>query len=550
MMTYAKWAALLTAIVFAGECYAAEPKTPVVIVPGIVGSNLCEAPSQNGGAPGKQLWGAGLFYMGRLKQLNLPLDEKAGSPVVPCGLLEKFAVLGPFEIGVYSGLTRFLKESGYLENESLFIFDYDWRQSNFDTAELLRKRIEQIKAQTHSEKVSIVAHSMGGIVSRIYLQSLGGNTSVDAMVFLGTPHQGATQVMRTANDGWGWLPNWFAGGEDVIREVMFSWPSVYELIPLAKCCATQTTEAPFSLAEATNWQKLTWLPGSYHSQSGLEFIRKRVERSLRLRALLQKPLPEGPYYEYIVSGGYPTADIAVFDSGYTTTLEFTEARGDESVTLASSSDGDLPRARLVSQKHANIFDDDLAHFYIASALKIDTPALTAKFALAPNGAKRDLRFDLESNPFDVCTGLSEDELNPLKEGSVQAVLVGDDGSRVCISSFRLDTSARVASVGSEMTATLVLGGYTPQFTKELTPTIRIVDDSGVAGPTIAPARISVSYVNKRPRVTYLFSFTAPSKEGLYQIEAAQNGLLEHSASTPLICLEDKDGGIKEREGRL
>ncbi len=39
-------------------------------------------------------------------------------------------------------------------------------------------------------RVDLVAHSMGGLVARCYLQLLGGARRVDRLVTLGTPHQG------------------------------------------------------------------------------------------------------------------------------------------------------------------------------------------------------------------------------------------------------------------------------------------------------------------------------------------------------------------------
>jgi triacylglycerol lipase len=39
-------------------------------------------------------------------------------------------------------------------------------------------------------RIDLVAHSMGGLVARFYLQQLGGARRVDRLITLGTPHQG------------------------------------------------------------------------------------------------------------------------------------------------------------------------------------------------------------------------------------------------------------------------------------------------------------------------------------------------------------------------
>lgn len=55
----------------------------------------------------------------------------------------------------------------------------------------LREIIELLKYRTGSDKVSIVAHSMGGLVAREYILLFGGD-DVDKLVTINTPHKGIT----------------------------------------------------------------------------------------------------------------------------------------------------------------------------------------------------------------------------------------------------------------------------------------------------------------------------------------------------------------------
>ncbi|MCX5392670.1 triacylglycerol lipase [Streptomyces sp. NBC_00094] len=59
-------------------------------------------------------------------------------------------------------------------------------------AELLGRRVEEIRARTGHAEVDIVGHSLGGLVARYYVQRLGGDTRVRTLVMLGTPHSGTT----------------------------------------------------------------------------------------------------------------------------------------------------------------------------------------------------------------------------------------------------------------------------------------------------------------------------------------------------------------------
>lgn len=94
-------------------------------------------------------------------------------------------------LGTYDGLLETLDENGYTSGENLFPFPYEWHLSNIGSAKLLRTKIDEIKAQTKWPKVDIVAHSMGGLVAREYIGTLNGGSSVDQLITLGTPHDGA-----------------------------------------------------------------------------------------------------------------------------------------------------------------------------------------------------------------------------------------------------------------------------------------------------------------------------------------------------------------------
>jgi pimeloyl-ACP methyl ester carboxylesterase len=61
-------------------------------------------------------------------------------------------------------------------------------------AEALGPHIDQICRQSGKRRVDIVAHSLGGLVARYYVQRLGGDARVRTLVTLGTPHSGTRAV--------------------------------------------------------------------------------------------------------------------------------------------------------------------------------------------------------------------------------------------------------------------------------------------------------------------------------------------------------------------
>lgn len=73
--------------------------------------------------------------------------------------------------------------------------------SNLDHAEEVARAVEALRTLTRSERVDIVAHSMGGLAVRHYLQFEGGAERVRRAVFLGTPHRGTVAAMLAWGDG-------------------------------------------------------------------------------------------------------------------------------------------------------------------------------------------------------------------------------------------------------------------------------------------------------------------------------------------------------------
>ena len=55
----------------------------------------------------------------------------------------------------------------------------------------LGEHVERICAQTGHDRVHLVGHSLGGLISRYYVQRQGGGRRVESLVTLGSPHGGS-----------------------------------------------------------------------------------------------------------------------------------------------------------------------------------------------------------------------------------------------------------------------------------------------------------------------------------------------------------------------
>ncbi|BAY20216.1 peptidase C14 caspase catalytic subunit p20 (plasmid) [Anabaenopsis circularis NIES-21] len=91
----------------------------------------------------------------------------------------------------------------------ILTFDYENLSTTIEeNARSLKQRLEAVGlGANHGKELHIVAHSMGGLVSRWFIEQEGGNQIVQHLVMLGTPNAGspwpAVQDMAFALLGWG-----------------------------------------------------------------------------------------------------------------------------------------------------------------------------------------------------------------------------------------------------------------------------------------------------------------------------------------------------------
>ncbi len=69
-------------------------------------------------------------------------------------------------------------------------------------AAILKDYIQAVQAQTGAEKVDLLVHSMGGMISRYYLDRVMDNENVAQVIFLGTPMAGSACVLPMAALGY------------------------------------------------------------------------------------------------------------------------------------------------------------------------------------------------------------------------------------------------------------------------------------------------------------------------------------------------------------
>ena len=141
-----------------------------------------------------------------IRETVLPPEPQTPDPVVIIpGIMGSaykngVLVIDPI-LHTYDDLIATLDENGYTPDVDLFTFPYEWRDSNVFSANFLDDKIDEVKSVCGCDKVDIVAHSMGGLVARAYIQSIDYDDDVDQIIFLGTPHKGSPKDYLTWEAG-------------------------------------------------------------------------------------------------------------------------------------------------------------------------------------------------------------------------------------------------------------------------------------------------------------------------------------------------------------
>ncbi|CAL9623931.1 esterase/lipase family protein [Streptomyces sp. enrichment culture] len=220
----------------------------VVVLPGIMGSVLAR--------DGREVWNHTLAVVGRhalgrldeVRRLALPADTGDADPgdgVEAVGLIEGLHVLpGVSAIDGYGPLMSFLRRRLGLSAESgnLLPFPYDWRLSVRLTARRLAARVEPALAAWRARsgnpeaRVVFVAHSMGGLVARYYLDVLGGSAYARALITIGTPYRGSVNALETLYHG---VAPGLGRLSGPFTRLARSMPSLHQLLPSWRCLADE-----------------------------------------------------------------------------------------------------------------------------------------------------------------------------------------------------------------------------------------------------------------------------------------------------------------------
>lgn len=312
---------------------------PVIIVPGILGSRIANNEDD------KEVWIGPVtrILFSDFDELRFDINPETLELVEPeqyvTGITDRVAGQD-----FYGSIIDTLQDAAGYQAGTLgqpatkgdrryYVFAYDWRKDNVHSAKLLSQLVKDIRKDYNDPdlKVDIIAHSMGGLVTRYYLRygeldvlnrddfpvTLEGAKTVRRVVLLGTPNLGAVNSVRS------FIKGFEVGLTRIPTETVATFPSVYQLFPHALnnwIVSENGTALDRDLFSRRIWERFRWsifdpkverrIISEFDDEAeGKEYVRvlrdyfhKQLERARRFSWSLTVPTPQIPY-KMVIFGG-------------------------------------------------------------------------------------------------------------------------------------------------------------------------------------------------------------------------------------------------------
>lgn len=203
----------------------AAPK-PVLIIPGIMGTEMYKGGDRLWASPKKMLSTFGDEFMDPLAM------DSAGNPVDQSVVIGEVVSNPDLLFDYTQSLINDLHSYGFIDNETLHLFPYDWRKELAGTA--LNELATKLDEVAQGEKIDIIAHSQGGLlIKRLLFERPDYQDKIRKLIFIGTPHLGAPKAAKALMYGDDMGVSFLTMGLDPeeLKRIGQNMPSVYELLP-------------------------------------------------------------------------------------------------------------------------------------------------------------------------------------------------------------------------------------------------------------------------------------------------------------------------------
>jgi pimeloyl-ACP methyl ester carboxylesterase len=285
--------------------------------------------------------------------------------IIPTGPLQ-------FLVNAYDGTKRFFTDLGW----NYIVFGYDWRRSLEEAASQLteflvnlRDRVKDLRDRDPLPTTTLIAHSQGGLVGKIFLQSVSGDDGrgagnwLERFVSIGTPFYGASSHQDRYYQGQSPLNTFY--GKRRVAEIAGSMPGPYVLMFADQAALDADAQAKLGLNGYPITDATTGAPADPYDSANFDRYPSWVRRSALEAALLARetiafPLPD-PAAERVfhIRSGLNAATISELKWQPVVGASYDPANAASPLTgTAGRGDGTVPfwAARLAQTPDAQIYD--------------------------------------------------------------------------------------------------------------------------------------------------------------------------------------------------
>lgn len=219
-------------------------RNPLIFVPGIAGSKMEN--DHNGDGIFDEVW-PNLFEL-----ITDPDDDSllvlrlASNGIDPFSSDQSYTSVrvgdifrAELDYDVYKSAVDYYTNNGYTEGQDFFVCPYDWRRgldeiSSGTLNETLDGCVDEaLAANTNATQVNILAHSMGGLVSRHYISDSVRAQKVQRLVTLGTPYLGAPKLALAIIDELCFVEKYGVcfSSPETLKKLVVNYPGAYQIAP-------------------------------------------------------------------------------------------------------------------------------------------------------------------------------------------------------------------------------------------------------------------------------------------------------------------------------
>jgi pimeloyl-ACP methyl ester carboxylesterase len=170
-------------------------KTPVILVPGFGASQIDCGPASDP----ENLWPHAMFHMDDWNQMTLAFDGRSSQRNNDCArtahpnghLVYSIDVAGINAQNIHGDSWAWIQR---IAPGRAYEFGWDFRKGPDETLDRLDKFIDEVRAKHGVQRVALVAHSYGGLLSRWYIDEPARARKIARVANFGSPFWGAPKA--------------------------------------------------------------------------------------------------------------------------------------------------------------------------------------------------------------------------------------------------------------------------------------------------------------------------------------------------------------------